>query len=291
MMRYCVVFLLVCCFTLATVLDPQFQKIRAQRQDATAGVLAALMGDSRRLFAREFFAMADAYFHSGFYPTIFDAKKPGGQLDLEEEAHDKPKGAKEHEQEWSFLGPPKDWIDRFGRHFYPTQHTHLNEGGSSGKEDPGAVREILPWLELSADMDPHEIRTFLTAAYFLRTTLHKPEEAERFLRRGFRANPDSYEIPLDLGRVYLYNRKDPRVAHNIFMLARENWRRQEAAGKQPDPHAYEETLGEMVRADQAQGDLKEQLADMEELVRVAHAKEALQRDIDKLKAKLAREKP
>ena len=30
------------------------------------------MGDSRRLFANQFFVEADVYFHSGYYPTIFD---------------------------------------------------------------------------------------------------------------------------------------------------------------------------------------------------------------------------
>jgi hypothetical protein len=245
------------------------------------------MGDSRRLFAHEFFAMADAYFHSGFYPTIFDAKNPGAKLDLVEESHDKPKGTEEHEEKSSFLGPPKDWIERFGRHFYPTVHTHLTDGGPSGTEDQADVREILPWLQLSADLDPHSVETFLTAAYWLRTSLHKPVEAERFLRQGLRANPDNYEIFLALGRLYLHDRHDPRVAHNILVLGRDKWRHQQAAGIQPDPHAYEETLGEMVRADQALGDLKEELADSEDLLQVAHAKAALQHSIDELKAKLA----
>src|SRR5580698_4590291 len=106
MNRLVVPFLLVCCVTLATVLDPQFERWH-NRENTSAGVLVALMGDSRRLFAHEFFAMADSYFHSGFYPTIFDYQKPGTESDLKEESHDKPEGAKE-EIETSFLGPPKD---------------------------------------------------------------------------------------------------------------------------------------------------------------------------------------
>src|SRR5580658_2915957 len=105
MNRLVIPFLLVCCLTLATVLDPQFEKWH-NREDSSAGVLVALMGDSRRLFAHEFFAMADAYFHSGFYPTIFDVKT---ESDLKEESHDKPSGGPEHEEEASFLGAPKDW--------------------------------------------------------------------------------------------------------------------------------------------------------------------------------------
>ena len=283
MIRLCVLFLLVCCLTLATVLDPQFQRIRSQRQDASAGMLALLVGDSRRLFAHEFFAKADAYFHSGFYPTIFDAGNPSAQPDLVEESRDKSesKGKKEPEEP-SFLGRPKDWIDRFGRHFCPTLHTHLNEGGATGKQDSGAVREILPWLKLSADLDPHDIVTYVTASYWLRTTLKKPDQAEQFLREGLRANPDSYEILLELGRVYFYNRTNYFVARNIFILASQKWRLQEAAGKKPDPHAYEEILGEMVKTDRAQGDLKQELGDLEALRQVAPAKESLQRQINEV---------
>jgi hypothetical protein len=39
------------------------------------------------------------------------------------------------------------------------------------------------------------------------------------------------------------------------------------------------------------GDLKAQLADSQDLIQVAHAKEALQRSIDELKAKLASQQP
>jgi hypothetical protein len=276
MIRLTMVFLLVCCATLATMLDPQFQRLHT-RENSSAGVLVALMGDSRRLFAHQFFAMADAYFHSGFYPTIWDAKKAGEKSDLKEESHDQPQNAAEHEEEASFLGKPRDWIDRFGRHFYPTIHTHLHGGNE---------REMLPWLKLSAELDPHEIDTFLTASYWLRTALHKPDEAEQFLREGLRANPDSYAILLELGRVYLYNRTNSLVARNIFVLARQKWRKQDDAGDKPDPHAYEEILGEIVKADRAQGDQKQQLADLEELLQVARNKDVLQRQIDEMKAKL-----
>jgi hypothetical protein len=281
MIKWVMLFLLVCCMSLATVLDPDFRRLHNQ-EDSSASVLVAMMGDSRRLFAHEFFAMADAYFHSGFYPTIFDREKPGTESDLKEESHDKPEGVQAHEEEPSFLGAPKDWIDRFGRHFYPTVHTHLHGGNE---------REMLPWLKLAAEMDPHEIDPYLTASYWLRTSLKQPKEAELFLRQGQRANPDSYAIPLELGRVYFYNYTNTFVARNIFLEARKKWRKADAAGAKPDEHAYEEILGEIVRTDRAQGDLKQQLADMEELLKVARNKESLQRQIEDLKAKLGEPKP
>jgi len=35
-----------------------------------------LLGDGRRLFANHFFIMADVYFHSGYYPSVFDRNAP-----------------------------------------------------------------------------------------------------------------------------------------------------------------------------------------------------------------------
>jgi tetratricopeptide (TPR) repeat protein len=281
MMKFVIMLLLTCCVTLATVLEPQFHNWHT-REGSSAGVLVALLGDSRRLFAHQFFAMADAYFHSGFYPTIFDSKNQGSESDLKEESHDKPKGAKEHEEEATFLGAPKDWIDRFGRNFYPTVHTHLHGGNE---------REMLPWLKISAELDPHEIDAFLTGGYWLRTTLNKPDEAEHFLREGLTANPDSSEILLELGRVNFYNRHNVRLARNIYELALQKWQRHEAAGAKPDPMVHDEILAEIIRTDSALGDLKQELADMEELIKTALGKGSLQTQIDELKAELAKQKP
>jgi tetratricopeptide (TPR) repeat protein len=277
MNRWLALLFLVCCFTLATILDPVFHRIRIRRE-ATPSVLVALLGDSRRMFANHFFAEADAYFHSGFYPTIFDSATPEDRGHLTE-AHEEHEKEGEH-HEGTFLGKPTDWIDRFGRHFYPTIHTHL----SNGQE-----REILPWLKLSAEMDPTRIETYVTASYWLRTTLHKPKEAEEFLREGLRANPDSYEIFLELGRVYFYNKKDTRVARNLYGLALQKWRQEDAAGHKPDEHVYEEILGELVRADRQANDPKQELADLEELIKVSQNKDNLRRTIEEVKAQLARQ--
>ena len=57
-----------------------------------------------------------------------------------------------------------------------TEHTHL-EGGNE--------REILPWLRLSAELDPQRVETYTVAAYWLRA-VGKMVEAEHFLREGLR---------------------------------------------------------------------------------------------------------
>ena len=66
--------LLVLCFGLAAWLDLWFQSWQGNRAQS-ADLLNVLLGDSRRMFANHFFVKADAYFHSGFYPSVFDNRE------------------------------------------------------------------------------------------------------------------------------------------------------------------------------------------------------------------------
>ena len=127
----------------------------------------------------------------------------------------------------SFLGPPRDWIDAFGRHFIPNRHTHLDEGGpaddlSNSKE----VREILPWLKLSAELDPENVKTYVVTAFWLRTRLNQVAEAEQVLREGLRHNPDNPQLLFELGRIYFENYHNPARARNIWEAALRSWARQ-----------------------------------------------------------------
>ena len=156
--------LLAAAFSLATVLQPRLAA--GGGAGDSDNVLKVLFGDGRRLFANHFFVKADVSFHSGYYPSIFDqaqAPKTSRHMTSEEGSP----AEEEHERKMNFLGPPKDWIERFGRHFMITEHTHL----ASGNE-----REILPWLKLSADLDPQRVDTYTVAAYWLRVRLGKVTE-------------------------------------------------------------------------------------------------------------------
>jgi hypothetical protein len=186
---------LTVCFTLATGIEPR--AATWSNRSKSDNVFSMLFGDGRRLFANQFFTMADVYFHSGYYPSIFDLREEGPkEIVAESHGHtDSP----EDEIKEDFLGKPKDWIDRFGRHFRITEHTHLEHGNE---------REILPWLRLAADMDPQKIETYTVGSFFMRLHLNQPREAEAFLREGLRNNPDSYEILFELGRLYNENYHD-----------------------------------------------------------------------------------
>ena len=286
MIRLVLALVFTSCFTLATVLEPRFEALRPQSGEA-GGFMGALMGETRQLFATQSFVEADVYFHSGYYPTIFDKKET--DLDVNAQETDTNKiplvsGRKHVEEEAGegFLGPPRDWMERFGRHFIPTEHTHLANV---------KVREILPWLRISAGLDPHRIQTYVTASYWLRTTLNQPDEAEQFLREGLRANPDSFEILIELGYILDGNRKNPRVARNVFDAALQKWKKQVAAGLEPTPKAQIEILDNLVRADKELNDLKQLLTDLEALKLVSPNPAGIEKTIQETRAKLAAPPP
>ena len=62
----------------------------------------------------------------------------------------------------------------------------------------------------------------------------KTNEAEQFLREGFRANPESYEILIELGRLYFENYHDATRARNVWALAACRWRDREGLQKDPN---------------------------------------------------------
>lgn len=123
--------LIVVCFSLATYLEPWFQSWAGSRSQS-ASLLAVLLGDSRRLFANHFFAQADSYFHRGYYPTVFDNRESFETSHVAEDAgtHE----SQHQEGEVAFLGEPLDRINRFGRNFFPSAHTHLDDTGPPAEE-------------------------------------------------------------------------------------------------------------------------------------------------------------
>src|ERR1041384_437540 len=144
------------------------------------------------------------------------------------------------------MGKPRNWIDAVGRNFKVTKHTHLEHGRE---------REILPWLKLSAEMDPHLIETYTVAAYWLANQLGKVTEAEDFLRQGLRENPDSYEILFALGRIYYNQYHDAARARNVWELALKRWRARESGKEQPNNIDFEQIAVNLGRLEEDQGNL------------------------------------
>ncbi len=261
------------CLSLSTILQPRAEAWSGRRD--SGNVLKVLLGDGRRLFANHFFVKADVYFHSGYYPSIFDqaqAPKDSRHLTSQEGS----KTEEEHEKAMNFLRPTKDWIERFGRHFVVTEHTHLAEGNE---------REILPWLRLSAELDPQRVETYTVAAYWLRS-MGKIGEAEQFLREGMRANPNSPEILFELGQLYYESEHETARARNVWELALRKWTAQESAKKEPDMFLLEQIAVNLSRLEQKEGNLPRAIELLQLAQKASPVPSALQVQIDDMKRRL-----
>jgi len=267
--------LLTATFALATALQPR--AAGWERNAKQGGALQALLGDSRKLFADQFLEQADVSFHSGYYPSIFDerqAPKDTGHMKSQEGSPE----AEEHEQKMNFMGPPRDWIEKFGRHFMITEHTHL-QGGNE--------REILPWLRLSVELDPHRVDTYTVASYWLRTSLGKVNEAEQFLREGLRNNPGSYELWYELGLLYHDNRHDPARARTAWELALKYWEQKEGTQPEPDKIEFEKIVVHLASLEEHEGHLERAIEYFTMALRSSPNPQVVRQQIAELEQKLA----
>ena len=189
---------------------------------------------------------------------------------------------KEHERQMAFLGPPRDWIERFGRHFLIIQHQHL-EGQNE--------REILPWLKISSDLDPQRIDTYTVAAYWLRRDLNKPVEAEKFLREGLRNNPGNYELLYELGRLYWENYHNSIQARNLWEMALRSWHRSEDGKKEPDFITLEELNVHLARAEEEAGHLQQAIDYLLTAARFSPTPQVLQKQAAELRQRLTNSPP
>jgi tetratricopeptide (TPR) repeat protein len=261
-------------FALATALQ---DRVTAwDPQAGSASVLQLLLGDSRKLLAEQFIKEADVSFHSGYYPSIFDEHKAPKETEHMTSTEGSPE-AEAHEQKMSFLSPPRDWIERFGRNFLITEHTHL-EGGNQ--------REILPWLRISAELDPHRIDTYTVAAYWLRNSLGKVDDAEQFLREGLRNNPASYDLWYELGLLYIENRHDLTRARNAWELSLRYWQKEEPSKAEPDLIGYERIVVHLADLAERTGNLERAIQYYEMVLKTSPNPEVVREQIVNLEQKL-----
>lgn len=85
-------------------------------------------------------------------------------------------------------------FQRMLRNLDPVVHVHRH-----GE----AVAEILPWLWLAAKADPHNIRHYLVASFWLAHEVHRPDIARNFLSEARWNNPFSYPIAMESGVIAL----------------------------------------------------------------------------------------
>jgi tetratricopeptide (TPR) repeat protein len=279
--------LLTLCFSLAARLQVWYQEFEGNRS-GSSDVLEVAMGDARRLFANHSYVKADVYFHSGYYPSIFDQAvqaKPSHMASnaSEESAQGEPKGKKAGEEDPhddlpEFLNQPTDWIDRFGRNFIPTTHEH--------NDDPKLLAEMMPWLRLAAELDPDRPQIYAIAAFWLRTRLGKVDEAEAFLRLGWRNNPESFEILFELGRLFNENRNDIVRARHCLEGALKFWEKSESKKTEPDRFAQAQILASLIKLEEGDGRLEKAILRLKQLQKISPFPQDVQKRIDELTAKL-----
>ena len=289
---WCLALLLTLCFTLATLLVPRagwwndvpraadWNANRSQSEN----VFKLLFGEGRRLFANEFFIMADSYFHSGYYPSIFDKQET--EKDVATPAHGQAEDSDSTSDD--FLGPPPDWIAALERRFVPNQHTHLNSGGASGHVKKDEVQEILPWLKLASDMNPQMIDTYTVGSYWLRR-LKMPDEARNFLFEGLRNNPGNCELLFDLGSLYLEDLHDARRARNVWLAGLRCWNALPPAAQADPPvhQAFENTSMNLATLEEDQGNWQEAIRYLEMVKQISPNPDAIQKQIDEARQKMA----
>jgi tetratricopeptide (TPR) repeat protein len=270
----------VICFTLAVRLQQSSASL-SHESAPTDSVLGTLLGDGRKMVADYFYVQADVYFHSGYYPSIFHQARAEEESDSDV-SHPEEGSAQE---EKGFMGEPLDWIDRFSRHFKPARHTHLQ-----GEK----VEEMLPWMKLSAELDPQRVQTYAVSAYWLRNRLKKSAEAEDFIRDGLRANPHSPDLLFVLAQIYLQDRKDYPRAKKLFLAALRCWHERDDSKPEKsdvpehgrDNLLLEQILGGLVKEEIAAGNLGQALDYMKTLKANATDPGGIQKQIDELQAKI-----
>ncbi len=75
----------------------------------------------------------------------------------------------------------------------PTTHSH-----ASGEQ----MKEIMAWISLAIWLNPHDIQAYLLAGFWLAEGIGKIQTAINILEQGEQNNPYSFQIQLELGRVY-----------------------------------------------------------------------------------------
>jgi tetratricopeptide (TPR) repeat protein len=278
--------LLTLAFGLATWLGPRLESQFPERADLD-DPLAVLLGDTRQLFANSFFVKADAYFHSGYYPTIFDNNEPFKTPHIGEDSGTME--SKNSGDENGFLGRPHDWIERFNRNFFPSEHTHLDEGGVDS-EGATEVKEIMPWLKLSAELDAHRVETYLVTAYWLRNRMHKVNEAEQVLRDGLRVNPGKAALLFELGQLYFEGPNQPAQARNLYLAALDSWGRENSGSPEPDKFLLSHILAALAKLEEKQGNNTKAIEYFNALKTISPNPDSIQKQIDELSQQPA-EKP
>ena len=131
-----------------------------------------VLGSARVALGQELFTTADDYFHRGV----------------------------KHATGAAFAGR---LFQRWASDIRPNRHVHT-EGAD--------VKEVMPWLQFTTAMDPHNVPAYLTTAYWLASAIERPDLAEKVLIEAHENNPADYRVFAEWARLLMSRQADARAA-------------------------------------------------------------------------------
>jgi tetratricopeptide (TPR) repeat protein len=142
-------------------------------------------------------------------------------------------------------------------------------------------------------MDSQMVQTYTVAAYWLRTGLHNPKEAEAFLQEGLRNNPDNYEILFELGRLYNEDYHDANRARNVWVAALRYWRAQgdDAKKSVENKRLCDAILVDLAYLEENAGNWPQAIEYFKMAKPMSPDPDAIQKRIDEARQKLAEQPP
>ncbi len=155
--------------------------------------LFRVIGSAKEAVGDTLFLKADSYFHGG------------AEAHFEHGAEDYKKEGLIHEED-AAPAASEDWVARVNGEIRAHEHYHL-EGEKR--------KEMLPFLALSLNLDPHNIEAILATAFWLDSSFGKTDEAIAVLTQARQNNPESWEIPMNLGGI-LFKKKHDFAASGRF---------------------------------------------------------------------------
>jgi tetratricopeptide (TPR) repeat protein len=148
-----------------------------------SGFLSSVFTGFKKFVARECWIQADIYLHQGL---IHEYDEEHGE---EHDLLSMPHNEEQHHHKSVKPHPLKP----YNREDFSTiQHkTDLDD------------RDILPWLRLTAYMDPHLTKAYANGGHWLAWRLEETEQAIEFLEEGLKNNPGAPDILAEIGILYL----------------------------------------------------------------------------------------
>jgi tetratricopeptide (TPR) repeat protein len=174
-------------------------------------VLSRVFGELRTYLSSASYINADIYFHGGLYDfhedcSLFTPAHISSHCEKEDDNHDS--HVHGHHPQKETLNP----LLKISEKISIAQHRHL-----SGNEE----KELLPWMLYAVKLSPKNEKAYVIGGYWLGMRLNKIDEAINFLHDGIKNNPESWDIYLMLGEIYLIALKDYQNARIYLEKAKD----------------------------------------------------------------------